>query len=75
LCIVVDLLVAVDTRIALDIQESLMRHFLALALTPPALPPRMMQPTAKARLIASTRIAQALAPGLPSTWIGAIQLP
>lgn len=52
-----------------------MRHFLALALTPPALPPCMMQPAAKALLIAPTRFAQALAPCLPSTWIGAIPLP
>jgi hypothetical protein len=75
LCIVVDLLVAADTRIVLDPQESMMRHFLALALTPPTLPPRVMQPAAKALLIAPTRFAQALAPCLPSTWVGAIPLP
>jgi hypothetical protein len=39
---VVDLLVAADTRTVLDLQESMMRHFLAPALTPPALPPRMV---------------------------------
>jgi hypothetical protein len=71
---VVDLLVAADIRIALASQESLMRHFLALALTPPLLAPRMMQPAAKARLIAPACIAHALASRLPSAWIGAIPL-
>jgi len=74
LCMVVDLLVAADIRIELDSQESLMRHFLALALTPPLLAPRMMQPAAKARLIAPACIAHALASRLPSAGIGAIPL-
>ena len=74
LCMVVDLLVAADIRIARASQESLMRHFLALALTPPLLAPRMMQPAAKARLIAPACIAHALASRLPSAGIGAIPL-
>ena len=51
-----------------------MRHFLALALTPLLLAPCMMQPAAKARLIAPTRTAHALAPCLLSTWFAAIPL-
>jgi len=75
LSIVVDPLVAADTRIAFDLQESMMRHFLTLALTPPTLPPSMMQPTASALLIVPACFAQALAPCLLRTCPGAIPLP
>jgi len=74
LLIVSDLLVAADTRIELDLRKSVMRHFLTLASTPLTLPPRMVQPAAKARLIASTRRTHALASRLARTWIGAIPL-
>jgi len=75
LCIVVDLLVAADTRIALDLQKCMMRHFLALAFTPPTLAPRMMEPPPEGLLIALARIAHALAPRLSGARIGAIPLP
>lgn len=76
LFIVDDLLfVAADTRIAPDPEESVMRHFLTLALTPPTLAPRMMQPAVKACLIAPTRRPHAFAPCLSGTGIGAVSLP
>jgi hypothetical protein len=46
-----------------------------LALTPPALPPRVMQPAAKTLLVTSAGVAQTLAPGLSCTPIGTIPLP
>jgi len=52
-----------------------MRHFLALALAPPTLAPRMMPPTAKTLLIAPARIPHALMPCLTRTRIRTIPLP
>ena len=52
-----------------------MRHFLSLALAPPALAPGVMQPTAKRPLVALPSRTQALPPRLPCARIGAISLP
>jgi hypothetical protein len=75
LSIVADLPFAVaDTRIAPAREESVMRHFLTLASTPLTLPSRMVQPAAKARLIALARRTHALAPGLLGTRLRAVSL-
>jgi len=51
-----------------------MRHFLTLPITPPTLAPRMMQPTAKAPLIALARRTHALTPCLPGTGLATVAL-
>ena len=52
-----------------------MRHFLALALAPPTLPPGMMQPTLEGLLVAPSGRPHALAPRLIRTRLGAVPLP
>jgi hypothetical protein len=74
LYIVVDLREIADIRIAPAARESLMRHFLALALAPPTLPPRMMPPTLERLLVASSCRPHALAPRLIGTRLGAVPL-
>jgi hypothetical protein len=75
LFIVVDLLLmAADTRITNAGEESVMRHFLTLALPPPTLPPGMVQPAAKGRLITLARCAHALPPCLLGTGLGTVAL-
>lgn len=74
MCIVVDLLEAADVRTDIRRRESLMRHFLTLALTPATLPRRVMQPPAKCLLVALSRRTHALAARLPGTWLGTIPL-
>ena len=51
-----------------------MRHFLTLAPTPPTLPSRMVQPAAKARLIALARRTHALASCLARTRLRTVSL-
>jgi hypothetical protein len=72
---VVDLLEIADTRIAPRARESLMRHFLTLALAPPTLPPGMMQSTLERLLVASSCRPHALAARFVGTRLGAVPLP
>ena len=51
-----------------------MRHFLPLAPTPPTLPSRVVQPAAKARLIALTCRTHTIAPCLHGTRLTTVSL-
>jgi hypothetical protein len=75
LCIVVDLLVAADIRRVARRRESLMRHFLTVALAPAGLPPGMMQAAPQRLLVAVSCGVHAGAARLAGARIGTIPLP
>jgi hypothetical protein len=67
--------VAVDTRIDRQGLESVMRHFLAFALSKVPLAPGVLQATAERSLKALSRGARALAARRAPARLGAIPLP
>jgi len=59
----------------IDHRESLMRHFLPLALAPPTLAPSVMPAAAKRLLVVCARPPHARAPRLAGARVGTIPLP
>jgi hypothetical protein len=75
LCIGVDLLVVADVGSNARRLESVMRHFLALALAPQVLASGMMEAAPQRLLVALPGRSHALTPRLTRARIGTVPLP